>query len=146
MDKNAITLGLQIGRLIAGQREKKKVPVAYLYNGVRLPALPEWDREEYPYAVIAKGFYGYSLYLSKNNPYAYISSSAHASTVIAWNGERIWIECINEYTEWEPETEWYVSEDSNVALDEGSLAWSNCDIEMDGNVWLYASEPIPVYE
>lgn len=26
----------------------------YLYNGVELPALPEWDRWAYPYALIAK--------------------------------------------------------------------------------------------
>lgn len=30
----------------------KKEPVAYLYNGVRLPKLPEYDKSKYPYAVI----------------------------------------------------------------------------------------------
>ena len=34
----------------------KKEPVAYLYNGVRLPALPEWDKETYPYALIHHEF------------------------------------------------------------------------------------------
>lgn len=28
----------------------------YLYNGVELPELPEWDKETYPYCVIDKGF------------------------------------------------------------------------------------------
>jgi hypothetical protein len=28
--------------------------VAYLYNGVRLPKLPEWYKEKYPYACISR--------------------------------------------------------------------------------------------
>lgn len=28
------------------------IDMNYLYNGVKLPALPEWDKETYPYAVI----------------------------------------------------------------------------------------------
>ena len=31
----------------------KKEPVTYLYNGVRMPALPNWDKTAYPYAAIA---------------------------------------------------------------------------------------------
>ncbi|MBR5862186.1 MAG: hypothetical protein IKZ08_02550 [Bacteroidales bacterium] len=54
--------------LIVGLVEKpmllnavKKEPIAYLYNGVQLPKLPEWDKEQYPYAAVYYGIY-YSDY------------------------------------------------------------------------------------
>ena len=142
--------GLAISAACASLPARKtyqKEPIAYSYNGVILPALPEWDREMYPYAVITKSWISTycSLYVSKNVPYAYISDFSHKSTVIAWEGERIQIESIQD-TEWEPETEWYTSNDSNVALKEDSWAWANCNIKMDGSVWLSTSDPLPVYE
>ena len=36
----------------------------YLYNGIELPALPEWDKSKYPYAFIANtANQGYDLYV-----------------------------------------------------------------------------------
>jgi hypothetical protein len=64
MDKTSLTLGWLVGRRIAGQRTKQKTPIAYLYNGVQLPPLPEWDREKYPYAVIVADDYQTALSFS----------------------------------------------------------------------------------
>jgi hypothetical protein len=57
----------------------------YFYNGVELPALPEWDKEAYPYAAIfplTNGTDGYSLvaiahpwFARKDNNGSFISSS-----------------------------------------------------------------------
>ena len=57
-------MGLILGQFSSPLPEVQKEPVAYLYNGVRLPALPEWDREKYPFAVIwyTPGFLGIGSY------------------------------------------------------------------------------------
>ena len=43
----------------------------YLYNGVELPELPEWDKNTYPYACISH-CYGdtYQFEVFKTKPYA----------------------------------------------------------------------------
>ena len=46
-------MGLILSLFSSPLPEVQKQPVAYLYNGVRLPKLPEWDRETYPYATIS---------------------------------------------------------------------------------------------
>lgn len=59
MSDQSIKLGLALGLTTMGRWRGE--PVAYLYNGVRLPKLPEWDRTVYPYAVIrvtSDGNYG----------------------------------------------------------------------------------------
>ena len=38
----------------------------FLYNGVKLPALPEWDKEKYPYAAMNLGANYGVLYLLDN--------------------------------------------------------------------------------
>ena len=52
LDPLSLFMGWKAGNWVARQRGKKKTPVAYLYNGVRLPGLPEWDKTVYPFAVI----------------------------------------------------------------------------------------------
>ena len=46
-------MGLILSLFSSPLPEAQKEPVAYLYNGVRLPKLPEWDREKYPFATIS---------------------------------------------------------------------------------------------
>ena len=53
IDRTSLTLGWLVGKQMAAMRSNVgKTPVAYLYNGLRLPKLPEWDKETYPYAYI----------------------------------------------------------------------------------------------
>lgn len=119
----------------------------YLYNGVELPALPEWDKTVYPYACISytithsrfyrifigtgpiyrsdtDGSYDFGLLLQKS--YALNSdSTAWAETSITV-GEH-WIANINN--EWNGKFP----------------VWTNADIiKSDGSVYLAASDPIPV--
>jgi hypothetical protein len=112
-------------------------PVAYLYNGVRLPKLPEWDL---PYAYIGNFATGYSGYhldqrpYSKNDGYYYIPNGTkireYKLTDEAWvtTGEHVW-----EYE--------YAETDCNT------LVWASFDIlNTDGTICFAASKPIPVYE
>ena len=91
--KQSFQTGLALG--LAGKPLPiKKEPVAYLYNGVRLPKLPEWDKAAYPYAYIA--------YVMRNTAYESVSmvvspvefltntpSSNEAGLVVSPNGEDV---------------------------------------------------------
>lgn len=123
----------------------------YLYNGTRLPALPEWDKETYPYAVIESS--------DSTNYYLYVTGS------------------YRQYNDFTATDEWY-SFLFNVPIlyakftlgDEGWSAWKDFNetfptstgLEIGGikdyfiwtNTNLYygdvlaykASEPVPVYD
>ena len=127
------------------------VATMYSYNGTVLPALPEWDKETYPYAVIQSS--------DSTNYYLYVTGS------------------YRQYNDFTSTDEWY-SFLFNVPIlyakftlgDEGWSAWKDFNetfptstgVEVGGikdyfiwtNTNLYygdvlayeASEPVPVYE
>ena len=108
----------------------KREPIAYSYNGVILPKLPEWDREKYPYAVIGllDGVYyftyHYTTYAVYENGTYYVSPSAMFAYALT-DGE------------WE----------STTLIKSLTAVWSNYDMQTtDGTLVLSASDPIPVYE
>lgn len=168
MDKSSMTLGLLIGRQIAGQRAKKREPIAYLYNGVQLPPLPEWDRETYPYAVMRTSLllYAYTVYL-------YVSTvpidvkvfdlSEVTGGLIQYSyyprgdGSVMTFSCSEDTGDGSKDTEFHFKEETVVegnkvfvqnTLDIGEPLWSNYDVlnYKDGTILLEASEPVPVYE
>lgn len=143
MDKKSMTLGLLIGRQLAGLRSARKEPVAYLYNGVRLPALPEWDREKYPYAVIVfrKATEEYYLYT--------LSNKVHGETVIFdtyYYRSKAPYDCFHiENDSW---VWWFFQEDGDLNSNPKThtIIWANHEIiDVDGSVFLDATEPVPVY-
>lgn len=114
----------------------------YLYNGVRLPELPEWDREKYPYALIGaypnEDGYGISgnLYLTSKVEFGYNKYNV-------WSIATEYIfpfDANSDYpTEWQPGREYSGSPGVNV------IDWANFDLlDEDGSVYLAASEPVPV--
>jgi hypothetical protein len=133
-------------------------PVAYLYNGVRLPKLPEWDKEAYPYAYIDfhsiymedlneypafQAPYVNCCYIFSEKPYVYYDPN-HVS------GHPIYhIQNKLPYlvTATDPITgEWReivsATENPNRSAD-----WANYDVTADdGTIIQAASEPVPVYE
>ena len=130
----------------------KKEPVAYLYNGVRLPKLPEWDRVAYPYAVISvytKEFSGsgiavgdYDLCLCKR-PLTYNGKD------ITQGANDYYL--VYRYSPGNAESGWVYDGEYDleevIYLDGSDVTWANPDIlHTDGTVYLAASEPIPVYE
>ena len=122
----------------------------YLYNGIELPELPEWDKETYPYAVIfhdpmnllyTKG--AYHLLLSPE-PFAVW----HVDTTPLWGVSEDTAVGFRSYVE--PDFVWQGSGFGSSGwdghrADNLPLVWSNHDITntTDNSVWLAASEPVP---
>lgn len=116
-------------------------PYAYLYNGHRLPPLPQWDRENYPYAFILipdetlpNGDYA-ALYVLAQPPIwdgEYVSFEPGTALRGQISGEEQWPELTPAQAD-------------GVMAD--YIRWSNVDIsDGDGTVLLAASHPVPVYE
>ena len=169
IDPTAMLLGWLVGKQIAGQRgnEPKKI-VAYLYNSVELPELPEWDKTVYPYAVITMDVdsdVSYWLYVFAENACCFEGitgtlffggQSSNPAPCIRWlcDYQQSPIPSIPD-----PGYGWRYRQEfnnQNVFVDKynnpnepkyaDTLLWSNFDIEYDGTLYLAASEPIPVYE
>jgi len=162
IDPLSMTLGWLIGRRIAGQRGEK--PVAYLYNGVRLPALPEYDKEKYPYAVMYKVelngedmYYAYALtkesYLlreisgSTGKEWMWLKGVApYLRTVCGQNSG--WDGLFSESVGWD-----YIDSTLSDAVGYNGettkpFIWANHDVlETDGTIYFSkCGEPVPIYE
>ena len=139
--------------LMSKGRELKGTPIAYLYNGVQLPGLPEWDKSKYPYAlVISDGSDdGSVLYLlSEKAGYrerttdngAYYEFIATAETdLFVYNSEN--------GSAWEYLVDYSTGKNDEIigGYKHFYAEWSNHDIlNTDGTIYLSASEPVPVYE
>ena len=139
MDKTSFTLGWLVGKQIAGMRMVKGEPVAYLYNGVRLPALPEWDMEVYPYAVI-----------HDYNDFLVLTSKPFLTPNESVFGDYVSIEkcSLKRYKLTDGAWVYYdEAEESGASVGYDNLIWSNHDIPgLDVTVYLEATDPIPVYE
>lgn len=122
----------------------QKEPVAYLYNGMRLPDINSvWDKETYPYAFIChtSNPNSYTLHL---NPQSAVIEGDHVHTrgygvfYANWGGNNKWSYLGTQWTE----GEW-----TKISSITDGCQWSNHDIiNEDGSVYLSASKPIPVYE
>lgn len=148
-DPTSWRVGFELG--LAGfsfPYSKPRKPTAYLYNGVRLPALPEWDREKYPYAAIGRVIYsdgpGIWKFIARDTPFvAYDSESASNHGYLVW---MLSTPVMFDNPDDQP-NEWV----STTTLFTASLEylWSNHDVcgYNDGTVIVHeASEPVPVYE
>lgn len=134
-------MGLILGQFSSPLPEVQKEPVAYLYNGVRLPALPEWDREKYPYAYV-----GTTTYRGTEEYRAYFAKEIHTKYASAM----IFIDAARRYRLIDGQ---WVKHGGTISPVITSPLWSNVDIyydssveEVGGTLYLSASEPIPVYE
>lgn len=118
-----------LGQAVRRSMGAAKTPVAYLYNGVRLPKLPDI---ELPYATI----------LLRNGVYYLIFTSYSMYTA---TGTLIPVSNPNYKVDGD---EW-VSNSSGWG-NSHTLIWANYDVctEADngGSVFMEASTPIPVYE
>lgn len=164
---NSFLKGLALG--LAGKPlefAKVKEPVAYLYNGVRLPKLPEWDKTAYPYAAIYT-YHGaseaqnpiYRLIVS-DGPFAIVHKTfvllGKEYDALEWDGNYIAKWKIATWDYWDADGSgtggsFFGLEDATDAV-----VWTNTDIHyaddystdetLADTVYLAASEPVPVYE
>ena len=116
-----------------------RTPIAYLYNGVQLPGLPEWDKTVYPYAVI--------VYNTASEAY-FLHVCANPATIttfistITLPGPRQYYQLTSGA--------WELVDTltGDGAFGKSAYTWSNHDILDDANgaVVLSGSEPVPVCE
>ena len=150
-------IGLLLGQFSSPLPEVQKEPVAYLYNGVRLPKLPEWDREEYPYAVISTvsgiltGTYATLVCLKNITAVTYETEDESAAEYYA-DGV-IFSDRLAAKSTYDKSTGAYsdfgdfTASDSSTLFPLRNMVWSNANIyKPDGTLYLSASDPIPVYE
>lgn len=118
-------------------RKVFREPIAYSYNGVILPALPEWDRERYPYAFIAHSAERYIYFFVLDEP------TYHEGSDGVW-----YISAVSHsVTDYEDPSEWRPGSGNTIDRACTGLMWSNFDmLSWTGSVLLEASEPTPVYE
>lgn len=107
----------------------------YLYNGVELPALPEWDKETYPYAVIWIAFVTNAIYLDILKEFDFSSAGILHTT----KEDSLFALCSGDsWSEFKAST-------SDSQIVGSQIKWTNTDIlNEDGSVYLAASDPIPV--
>lgn len=145
-----------LGRRIAGQRRKpERVPVAYLYNYVRAPQLPERDGEVLPCAVLATYLRGTAvLYFLPEIGYTTFTSG----TGVEKEGILIPPGSVSYNVEYDYANKTIAAWGEAVVQTEeeyflfDSIAWTNTDIYCQtdfygtpGEVYKAASNPIPVY-
>lgn len=130
----------------------------YLYNGVELPPLPDWDKTAYPYATITRTLTGVNYWLSLTSKPQVLSESYALTCNEIYNVD-YYIYApdegltnfthINEAVSGATFPTLSVGAGSLLLVSNSSLdttwAWSNHDILMaDGSVYLAASDPVPV--
>lgn len=123
----------------------------FSFNGVELPALPEWDKSAYPYVVIRDcsspgiNSYCYDVYAYPVKPTAIVEDGILNSklryVVVEEGTNWLYVATIEDEGE-----EWHIVGEEQTAY-KISAIWANTDIAYeDGSLYLAASEPIPVYE
>lgn len=115
-----------------------KQPVAYLYNGVQLPAPPDGDEDLCPCACI------YKSYVVGSVRYCF----ARSSEPFKWNPDGGILSIYSPYSSWLEDDEWPQGTQFEGWWDQVcQVVWTNVNIlQEDGTLHLEASDPIPVYE
>ena len=120
----------------------------YSYNGVELPALPDWDQEAYPYACIVRSWSGSYCFIATKSP-AYVRNSTTASRsndlVLDWDSNSM--RCFLAFDG----LSWGIPSLSTAYGDvlfyrESSgndiFMWANYDVYYGSSLYLAASEPV----
>lgn len=146
LDPKSMLMGWLVGRRI---RQQPKSLVAYSYNGVLRPPLPEeWDKEKYPYAVILSGgnelgMYSYAFFFSSveyvvgndGSRYIKVGTDDLVCNVSGYSPEEL-------LAGWGALYKWDRDHEYKIA----NITWANFDVlNADGSVFLEATEPVPVY-
>lgn len=115
----------------------------YLYNGVELPALPEWDKNTYPY-VMLYNFFNNVWFTAFDKCPATNGTAEQQGTIVNPYNESIYI--LNSRLN--PDGESWVDPYEGSLSTEGQISlpfWANFDVYYsDGGLYLAASDPLPV--
>lgn len=105
----------------------------YLYNGVRLPKLPEWDKEAYPLCIICEGEERFVLRCYSSNKKGVLQSGVpiFIGDIRFILSDEVWVQTDYRY-------------DGDVSI------WANYDlmywiVDDEYALYLAASDPVPLY-
>lgn len=120
----------------------------YIYNGIELPALPEWDKTTYPYAAIIynKSISGIAIpshtYCLVCTTEPCVVSSSNTPNFKDYSRVMFTVsETAPESGDWKFEA--YTTTNTRFVL--LTEVWSNYDmLNADGSIYLAASDPVPV--
>lgn len=118
-------------------------PTAYLYNGIRLPALPEWDRGVYPYVNIFKrtdAFITYDMYVAVADSKEMTVDSDGSAELLTEGKLYCFTRESGEWSDWA---------ELAGTMPNSKLLWTNYDTYVYGSpdtLYMAASDPVPVYE
>ena len=145
MERNSVVGSISMAVMLAGKHtQEEQTPVAYLYNGVRLPKLPEWDKTVYPYAYMVRYYQDETtrtveLWVSQ-------SEMVYEFTFTA----SYWLKSPSVFFGYDIESDaWKVPIEHPDGTSFGlyDIIWANTDFyRTDGTIVIGASEPVPVYE
>ena len=144
--EDTFTKGYHAG---AALRRKRRLPVAYLYNGVRLPKLPEWDKTAYPYAYIVQatglGKTSYTLCVCASMIAEHQEGTENwglfATNVMKTKAIK------TDATEWPVLTFYREARFKLCNYPSDYVFWCNHSFDgPNGEEWITASDPVPVYE
>lgn len=113
----------------------------YLYNGIELPALPNWDKTLYPYVYITNGFLGIgrSYVCFQTIQYGENANGYYSLIIPAGTG----MSGLYSDNQWSEPT--VTTEDKSITIPNEAWIWANFDVlNEDGSVYLAATDPIPV--
>lgn len=123
-------------------------PTAYLYNGTKLPPLPEWDDEVYPYVVLdwTAGLNTIWFYAVSEQKHL-TRMGSNGEYYIAADGGETFLSCTFRPLYMDafpvPREKTYTKE----FMLTNTPHWANYDVKnTDGSIHTAASEPVPVYE
>lgn len=118
----------------------------YLYNGVELPALPEWDKEKYPYVYIVAIIERVYMFVEKPYTFQSSSGSSYIANYLKGSSEPIIDFVFADYSQ--DSQQWgvlYKSTGSEYGDKLSLVRWSNYDVyNPDGTLYRAASYPINV--
>lgn len=128
-------------------RWPSREPVAYLYNGVRLPKMPEVDG--YPFRFIRVHPFtvpgAYALYCLSE--VSYVESTGSAQNIVITEENCVYFDTFDE--DWVNVVGGWISHPvpaGSVAFQDWTI-WANFTMyNRDGSVCIEASNPVPVYE
>ena len=121
----------------------------YSYNGVELPALPDWDQEAYPYACIVRSWSGSYCFIATKSP-AYVRNSTTASRsndlVLDWDSNSMRCFLASDGLSWGiPSLSTVYGDVLFYSESSGNdiFMWANYDVYYGSPLYLAASDPVP---
>lgn len=153
-------MGLILGQFSSPLPEVQKEPVAWLYNGVRLPDINTvWTGEikaKYPYITICRPTGAYEAFFTNNPLKCAVSTGVYLKFDEEVTGTSFVCDVLfdpNTYLEVGLDDKWtelypgVPYEQYLGRVENNPYLWANYDVgTLDGSIYLEASEPIPVYE